>query len=581
MLSLLKRVFEANFLFSNVLVPLIGLIGYCASFAYLAARFELQGVNYFFANRLGRYALFALAGVLLAFLVVLKVNPGGGLGFKRSRARPAPADLILLLLPLTPVTQYILSNLETMSFTDAAYALVILAGVSGIYIFALPQLLGTFIPGRPLMIVGLAFMFTIASMASLSSQFTWFEKGSLKIQLVVMGSVFLAVWLLDHPGKRRILYILVAVNLAANLSARLLSADNQAEARPASTQENRLQSLVRPRTPASTPSIYLLVYDAYVPNETMRSYGIDNSAQEEYLNGLGFELYPHVYSIGSTSISTMSRVLNASTEYYGDTRRAVSGDGITHQILKDLGYETYGLFFSDYMFSGVGENYDHSIPERTTPAYVQLMKAVLIGEFRFDIMAIGFGAQTRDQFIEAKHDIFSQPPRNRIFVYMHTDLPNHSQNSGACLSNEIDLFRERLARANHEMQQDVNLIVGHDPGAIVIVAGDHGPYLTKNCFITTGVYDTAEISRLDIQDRHGSFLAIRWPGGDFEKYDDITVLQDLFPAVFAYLYRDPAILEAKVEPALVMPSVISGVTVDAGVIRGGIHDGQPLFLAGE
>jgi hypothetical protein len=313
----------------------------------------------------------------------------------------------------------------------------------------------------------------------------------------------------------------------------------------------------------------------------MLAYGIDNSAQEDYLSQQGFKLYPHTYSIDASSVGTMSRVLNASTEYYGDPRRAVSGDGITQKILRDVGYETYGLFFSDYMFFGYGESYDYSSPERSIPPYIQLLKAIFIGEFRFNIEKIGFNKLPRDEFVETKQSIFADTPRNQIFIYMHSDLPGHSQNSGACLPNEIDLFEERLRRANLEMKQDVNLILENDPGAIVIVAGDHGPYLTKNCNITTGVYDISEISRLDIQDRHGTFLAIRWPTKDFVLYDDITVLQDLFPAVFAYLYEDKSILKSEIEPITFIPNGISGASVNGGVITAGIADGEPLFLSGK
>jgi hypothetical protein len=153
---------------------------------------------------------------------------------------------------------------------------------------------------------------------------------------------------------------------------------------------------------------------------------------------------------------------------------------------------------------------------------------------------------------------------------MHTNLPAHSQTSGACQPDETEQFKERLRRANIEMKEDINLIVKNDPGAIVIVAGDHGPYLTKNCASTTGAYDISEISRLNIQDRH-------------VKYDDITVLQDLFPAVFAYLYRDATLLQAKIEPVIPPLSYnsISGASVDHGIIHGGINDGEPLFLSGK
>ncbi len=81
---------------------------------------------------------------------------------------------------------------------------------------------------------------------------------------------------------------------------------------------------------------------------------------------------------------------------------------------------------------------------------------------------------------------------------------------------------------------------------------------------------------MDIQDRFGTFLAIRWPTPDFENYDDIIVLQDIFPAVFAYLFNDEGFLESKIDPSTFSPLV----TVRNGIIFGGINDGEPLFLEG-
>jgi hypothetical protein len=132
------------------------------------------------------------------------------------------------------------------------------------------------------------------------------------------------------------------------------------------------------------------------------------------------------------------------------------------------------------------------------------------------------------------------------------------------------------------MRQDVETIIANDPEAIIIIAGDHGPYLTKNCSVTSGHYDISEISRLDIQDRYGTFLAIRWSTEDFKTYDDIAVLQDVFPAVFAYLYQDTAILQSKVDSTIPAPvNAISGATVKNGIVYGGINDGEPLFLSGK
>lgn len=580
---MLKRFFEVNFFLSNVLVPMAVLALYCGSFAYFSSRFLLEGVSYLFASELGRYVSLIMVGVSLTFFVIFKFKKADKLAFKYPTEKFYPGDFLLLLLPLTPVVQYILNNQQILSPVESLYVLISFVFFSGIYIFAIPALLGIIVSTRTLMILGLAFVFTITSMASLSRYFTWFGSGDLKIQLMFFGGVFLATRLLYNLNNRSFLYLFVAINFVVNGSVQLISRGIGADVSslPVSIEENKLLSLVEERIPAITPNIYLLVYDAYVPNETMLAYGIDNSSQEDYLSGQGFELYPHTYSIGSTTLETMNRVLDISRDYHGEERRGVSGDGIVQNILKKLDYKTYGLFYSDYMFRGVGEKYDYSIPENITPPYILLSKAILIGEFRFNIGDIEFKGQTRDQFVEAKQSILESISENKVFVYMHTNLPEHTQNSGACLPNETDLFKERLKSANLEMRQDIKRVIENDPDAIVIIAGDHGPYLTKNCTATSWshAYDISEISRLDIQDRYGAFLAIRWPTDDFAKYDDITVLQDLFPAIFAYLYKDVGILQSRVIPlTLVDSSSTSGAGVTNGIIFGGVNDGEPLFL---
>ena len=180
-----------------------------------------------------------------------------------------------------------------------------------------------------------------------------------------------------------------------------------------------------------------------------------------------------------------------------------------------------------------------------------------------------------------KINLFSEESEDPKFIYMHSNFPTHSQNSGACLPNEVEFFNERLLRANLEMRQDVETIIENDPEAIVIVAGDHGPYLTKNCSSTGDSYDISEISRLDLQDRFGTFLAIRWPTEDFEKFDDIIVLQDLFSAIFAYLFQDQRLLESKIEPATLEEETVSGAAVVDGMIEGGVHSGESLFTGGK
>jgi hypothetical protein len=198
------------------------------------------------------------------------------------------------------------------------------------------------------------------------------------------------------------------------------------------------------------------------------------------------------------------------------------------------------------------------------------------GEFRFDV---GFNDVPSDEFLEYKAAVFENVPDKPRFVYMHTLVPGHAQTSGKCLPNETALFKGRLDWANIEMKRDTATITQKDPGAIIIVAGDHGVHLTKTC--TANVphgYGISDISRLDIQDRFGTFLAIKWPTEDFAEYDDITVHQDIFPAVFAYLFGDSSLLEAKVRPTTLFRQYLRGAWVEDGIIHGGINDGEPLFV---
>ena len=60
-----------------------------------------------------------------------------------------------------------------------------------------------------------------------------------------------------------------------------------------------------------------------------------------------------------------------------------------------------------------------------------------------------------------------------MIIYIHIDLPGHSQYFGVCLPNETDLYLGSLAIANQEIRQEVKTITMNYPEAIIIVAGDH------------------------------------------------------------------------------------------------------------
>jgi len=570
----------AKFAWREGFVPLAVLSLYFAVFAFFLARLLPEyerTVTSVFISRAGRISLAAAAASLIIFLVLRKLAGETGFIPRGERKKFAAADLLLLLLPLTPVVQYLIKNRDIFSPADATLVLAGFALFSLALIIFIPALLGKIGSAGTLAILGMAFAFIITDMASLSARYRWFETGNLRIQLPIFGGVFLVARLLYRgPNGRKLLYLLLSGYFLANTLTHLAAPESNRVGPESGAGENPLVKLTGSRTPLSRPNIYFLVYDSYVVNETMLAYGIDNHGQQEYLEEKGFKTYPHAYSVGEYTIPSISRTMEVSADYYGSRRRGISGSGTVHRLLKQFGYRTYGICQSNRFFQGIGSGYDYSFPEIDTRASAKLLaKAILMGEFRFDV---AFDRPTRERFVEYKTGIFDQESPEPRFVYMHDYLPGHSQISGECLPNETELFRERLAEANRQMQRDVETIIRNDPGAIIIVAGDHGPYLTKNCVATGNDYDISEISRLDIQDRFGAFLSIRWPDENFSGYDEITVLQDIFPAVFAYIFQDRQFLESRIEPRTLAPDFISDAEVIDGIIRGGIHDGEPLFL---
>jgi len=532
-------------------------------------------VNQFFVSRAWPILLVLAAVLWVVAFLYSKKHPVQSATIPADPFKLQLSDLLLLLLPLTPIAQYVLTNQDILSFTGGLLVMGVFATLAALLALVIPQLLSRFGLGNAPMMMGLAFCFTLFNMAALTGSHEWYQRGSLPVQLSVLGVVFVLLCVVYSYIGPCFTRAVVVLFFAGNSLISYLNYEKPDTSGLSFDDNNMLVQLVGSRQPKVTPDIYILVYDGYVANETMLNYGIDNSAQERYLVAAGFKLYPHTYSLAAYTVGTMSRVFSVTNAFTGGRRSAAAGNGAVHQLLQGFGYQTYGLFWSDYYFQENGSFYDHSYPN-LRPAHWLLCKAILMGEFRFDT---DFEAPTRAEFMEHKDSVWMAGPGMPKVVYMHANRPNHTQNSGKCLPDERELFRVRLGEANSEMKRNVDDLLRLDPDAIIVVASDHGPYLTKNCTSTGDHYEKSEITREDMQDRYGTFLAIYWPEQFDSAYDDIIVIQDIFPAIFSVIFADDRYLRARVKPRTVRSKRASGVSIRNGIIEGGVNHGEPLFLS--
>ena len=329
------------------------------------------------------------------------------------------------------------------------------------------------------------------------------------------------------------------------------------------------------------PDIYLLIYDAYVEeNQMERLYNINNVKQMDLLKSQKFEIYKNIYSTGHSSLESMSNVVNLSNTFYFpnsvEYRKKINGESTINRILQKNGYKTHNVI-SDYLVRGSKQKVDYSYPSTNNLSasndMLTIVEAILVGEFKFDLEY----SKDYNKWINIKNKVIKTNIQTPVFLYSHSKYPGHSQNSGTLLINENQLFNDRLKLANKEMKNDISLILQKNKESIIIIAGDHGPYLTAD---GSGMlnYDESDITKDHILDRYGVFLAIRYP----DKWKNtaygnkIDVLQEVFVNVLANMYelKPPKNLVGK--KSCVLNYNFNTPPIKDGIIQIGINKGESL-----
>jgi len=536
------------------------------------------------------------------------------------------SNFILVLLPMTPILRFILANQDILSNNESAGIFFFFLLGTLVYAYFIPTLLSIrWFHLEEFTILGLSFSFSLFLSPYLSSCHYFYQTLLIPLSIFVSLVACFVFYLSDRKLSNLILYTIILLGLAFFLfvlpylnssyhSNKLLllpfslfstflfsyglfvfdrkllklmvtvlfistlfnvelSNQTRQVANLADNVKSKIQMAGKNRQMISKPDIFLLTYESYVGNETARMYGIDNSAQEAYLTQNGFKIYRGIYTIGPSSKVTMNAVLNISSDEKS-SRDAISGNGFVQRLLQYHGYETYGIFSSNDFFWGKSLDYDHCFPatviSEQVGASVVLTLAILQGEFRFDA---GFNELAYPDYILQKGTALALPKQDHPrFIYTHNRYPGHSRYSGELIvGDEIDLYKLGLQKANAEMKSDVEAVIKSNPDSIIIINGDHGPYLTQK------VKDINSIGRINIQDNYGVFLAIKWPDNLHVDDKSLSVLQDIFPVILNALFNTEEFSNIKVAPKTLQPETVAGAIVNNGIIIGGKDDGKPLY----
>ena len=324
------------------------------------------------------------------------------------------------------------------------------------------------------------------------------------------------------------------------------------------------------------PNIYFILVDGYSSFAYMREQGIDISLLTKYLSSNGFRMYDDTYSNYQPTTSAMAAILNMEHHYYSlntnlvnfsevtkQSRVIIGGENNLAHILKRNGYSIQYIHQSNYLLLQ-GCSADSCFPQNDRWAGLWIVLGKVFNEYLSKEKTI----EEMRQQVRTLIDDVDNAPR---FQYIHAiHLPGHVSRKALRLANcdenaEVKKYASRVAKAGNYLQVQINEIIGRDPGAVVVIAGDHGPLISRKCSFDSKINTLSEY-----RDRAGAIMAIRWSKNYDGRYDDRMVSGvNLFRYVLASL--------AENEASLLETAVPDDVFIRAGKpIFKVIDNGKPL-----
>ena len=553
----------------------------CVAFIFVSMIFLRLIIPEGYTTEFFSRAYFLLALILLSLTILFVVSLFFINDFKIRKKIDLPdlKDIALLGLPMSPVISFIILNIEYLNIIGLILILVVTFIFCYFFTFILPSLLGYFGSYKMLMITGLSLSFTILNMAQINNNPTThiFSSQFITQGLYLIGS-FVITFILYSFNKK----IAYTVIITFMLSGALISFLGNSTKKDPDT----LQSLDRLKVFLENNKnkinykndIYILIFESYPNLETLKFYGYNNIEQISFLEKNNFTIYHGIYSKGSTSLSSTSRILELRDKFSKDDRHYMNGNSFILDAFKANGYETVALFTSPYAFGSSPIKWDeyHPKDDVTKIGGKTILKAIFEGYFRFDIFSDDYDY---DKYLNIRKNYLMANNEKPTLFYTHGEYPGHSQNSGQCLKNEKQKYFKGMEKANLEMRNDVEILKKNNPNSIIVILGDHGPHLTKNC-TALKKYEKKKIDKYDIQDRYGALLAIHWPKDLKINNFDIQIIQDIFPAILGNITNNKKLFdELRLDKNFLhkYDERIAGVNVSNGIIIGGKDNKKPLF----
>jgi len=327
------------------------------------------------------------------------------------------------------------------------------------------------------------------------------------------------------------------------------------------------------------PNIYFILADGYSSFAYMQQHNIDQSVFLSYLEGNNFRIYPDMFSNYHPTTASMPAMLNMEHHYYdfvlsnnitevSSSGRAVSG-GNNNLVgfLREQGYQIKYIHQGLYLLLQ-GCTADFCYPNIPFAGGKMIASRLLLpNPVRSLLLKYSWHKETFESVYKQVVSHIGQKGNQPQFQYIHLYQPGHAATLGQCkMDVELRDYAQRVADTNDNLIKLIDKIVSEDEEAVIVLAADHGPFITNQCAYEADINTISEY-----QDRLGVLAAIRWPQnyqGEFDNSMHTTI--NLFRYVIAsFASVDSASL-------LSLASEESYVMGDSAILKI-IEDGLPLM----
>ena len=311
-----------------------------------------------------------------------------------------------------------------------------------------------------------------------------------------------------HAGKTALMMICLCLVSFLGHSDKLSGFERVREQAPAATGPVSLDRKT---------SIHVIIFDALTHSTFSNAFlGVTNPAAD-YLSALDDALYAGARGFVEyvptrnffAALFELEQGRGHYTAFSGHSRSFLT------DLLRDNGYYIQTGFGDGYLGASQGEYVDRYIFDAAhlSASLVCAEQASLLG-FCSKLSQAMYRDRFRKRFKKRRKQIWfkeimglideaerSQP--GPVFSVFHIYYPGHTRNDyqtgdPAMFAEYKNKFITRTARVKTWLE-DINLLRQRFPGSIFIVAGDHGPYLSKT---------EDEDRRFKVLDRHGVALAL-------------------------------------------------------------------------